>query len=169
MIGSPLYANYVGSDDPIALLAATPNHIAGLVNGWAATRWSQTYAPGKWTAGQIVLHLAQDEISWGSRVRLALTLDEYVVQPFDGPKWIALEAPVEPDIALSAYLALRRLDMPLYRRIPADLRARPFRHPEFGEISVDWILHTLAGHDLHHLAQLQVVADRSQSDERQAP
>jgi len=159
MLASPLYADHVGSEDPLALLASTPNRISNLVRAWDASRWTQTYAPGKWSAAQVILHLAQDEISWGARVRLALTLDEYVVQPFDGPKWVALETPVDPTMALETFLALRRFNLSLYGRIPADLRARPFRHPEFGEISVDWILHTLAGHDRHHLAQLQAIAE----------
>lgn len=158
MPAAPLYADHVGSDDPLTLLASTPRRIAQLVGTWDRNRWAQPYAPGKWTAAQIMLHLAQDEISWGARVRLALTTENYVVQPFDGPQWVALETPVNPETALGAYLALRELDLPLFKRIPADQRARPFQHPEFGEISVDWILHTLAGHDRHHLEQLQTIA-----------
>ena len=57
-----------------------------------------------------------------------------------------------------AYLALRRLNLLLYRRLPPDLRARPIPHPELGEISIDWILNTLAGHDLHHLRHLEIIA-----------
>jgi hypothetical protein len=158
MPASLLYADQVGSEDPLRLLASTPKRIAHLVRAWDSNRWAQTYAPGKWSAAQIILHLAQDEISWGLRVRLALTSDNYVVQPFDGPKWVALETPSDPEAALGAYLALRGLNLPLFRRIPSDLRARPFQHPEFGDISVDWVLHTLAGHERHHLEQLQVIA-----------
>ena len=133
-------------------------HFAARFAAVPADRAGYRYAPGKWTAAQIMLHLAQDEISWGARVRLALTTENYVVQPFDGPQWVALETPVDPETALCAYSALRELDLPLFKRIPAHQRARPFQHPEFGEISVDWILHTLAGHDRHHLEQLQTIA-----------
>ena len=27
-------------------------------------------------------------------------------------------------------------------------------HPEYGSITVDWIIYTLAGHQIHHLNQL---------------
>jgi hypothetical protein len=148
----------VGSRDPLSLLASTPKRIAELVAGWDARRWSETYAPGKWTAAQLVLHLAHDEIGFCNRIRLALSVDGYVVQPYDGAAWVALETPTDPETALSAYLALRRLNLMLYRRIPADRRARPIPHPELGEISIDWILQTLAGHDLHHLRHLQAIA-----------
>jgi hypothetical protein len=30
-------------------------------------------------------------------------------------------------------------------------------HPQFGEITVDWLIHLLAGHLLHHLGQLQAI------------
>jgi len=152
------YADLVGSQDPLSLLASTPNRIADLVRGWDARRWSGTYAPGKWTAAQLILHLAQDEIGFGSRVRLALTVDGYVVQPYDGADWVALETPTDPKTALATFLALRRLNLILYGRIPSDQRARPIAHPDLGEISIDWILRTLAGHDLHHLGHLQVIA-----------
>ena len=59
--------------------------------------------------------------------------------------------------ALEAYLALRKLNLGLYRGVGEEERSRPFRHPEVGEMSVDWILRTLAGHDLHHLKQLEKV------------
>jgi DinB superfamily len=160
MVPAPLYADLVGSEDPLALLAATPGRIAELVRGWDTSRWSRSYAPGKWTGAQVVLHLAQDEVAWSHRVRLAFAVDDYVVQPFDAPRWIALETPVDPAVALAAYLALRRLNLPLYTRVPAERRARPFAHPEFGEITIDWIVRTLAGHDRHHLGHLQAIAQQ---------
>src|SRR5438445_4540803 len=94
------YASLIGAQDPLSLLASTPTRIAEFVRGWDTARWSGTYAPGKWTAAQLVLHLAHDEIGWCNRVRLALTVDGYVVQPYDGADWIALETPTEPDTAL---------------------------------------------------------------------
>jgi hypothetical protein len=158
MVASLPYADIVGSQDPLSLLASTPDRIAELVRGWDTRRWCATYAPGKWTAAQLILHLAHDEIGWCNRVRLALTVDHYVVQPYDGAHWVALETPTETEAALASYLALRRLNLVLYRRIPSGERARPFPHPELGEISIDWILQRLAGHDLHHLRQLQAIA-----------
>jgi hypothetical protein len=153
------YADLVGTKDPLSLLASTPDRIAELVRGWDARRWSRTCAPGKWTAAQIVLHLAHDEIGWCNRVRLALADDAYVVQPYDGARWVDLEPATDPEEALEVFLALRRLNLMLYRRISPERRARPFPHPEMGEISIEWILQTLAGHDLHHLRHLQAIAE----------
>jgi hypothetical protein len=152
------YSDLVGDDDPVALLESTPPRIAALVHGWAPATWARSYADGKWSAAQLVLHLAQDEVGWSSRVRLALSVPGYGPQAYDGADWVALESPTEPGIALDAFLALRRFNLILYRRITAEQRNRPVAHPEFGTISVDWILRVLAGHDLHHLAHLQAIA-----------
>lgn len=157
MPATPMYEDLVGSEDPLELLAATPERIARLVRPWRPARWKASYAPGKWSGAQIVLHLAQDEISWSKRVRLALNDPGYVVQPYDAATWVERETPVDALAALEAYLALRKLNLGLYRGIGEEERLRPFRHPQYGEMSVDWILRTLAGHDLHHLRHLEAV------------
>jgi len=157
MTATPMYADLVGSEDPLELLASTPERIARLVRPWRPARWKASYAPGKWSGAQIVLHLAQDEVGWSNRVRMALSGSEYVVQPFDAAAWVERETPVDALAALEAYLALRKLNLGLYRGVGEEERSRPFRHPEVGEMSVDWILRTLAGHDLPHLKQLEKV------------
>jgi DinB superfamily len=157
MSATPMYQDLVGSEDPLELLAATPERIARLVRPWRPARWKASYAPGKWSGAQIVLHLAQDEIGWSKRVRLALNDPGYLVQPYDAAAWVERETPVDALAALEAYLALRKLNLGLYRGIGEEERLRPFRHPEYGEMSIDWILRTLAGHDLHHLRQLEAV------------
>ena len=157
MAATPMYEDLVGSEDPLHLLATTPDRIARLVRGWTPARWRASYAPGKWSGAQIVLHLAQDEIGWSHRVRLALGDPGYVIQPYDADAWVDRESPVEPIAALDAYVALRRLNMSLYRGASEEERLRPVRHPQYGDLSVEWILRTLAGHDLHHLKHLEAV------------
>ncbi len=152
------YADLVGGADPLALLSKTPHRIADTVEGWDARRWSRPYAPGKWTGAQVMLHLAHDEIVWGGRVRMALSEPAYVVQPMDGGAWVSRESPPDPLHALGAYTTLRHLDIDLWNRLSPAERERPFRHPEFGDISAGWILALLAGHDLHHLAHLEAIA-----------
>src|SRR5262245_55291683 len=155
MPATPMYEDLVGSEDPLDLLASTPDRIARLVRGWSPARWKSSYAPGKWSGAQIVLHLAQDEVGWSKRVRLALSEPGYVIQPYDAPAWVARETPVDTSAALDAYLALRRLNLGLYRGIGEEERQRPILHPQYGEMSIDWILRTLAGHDLHHMRHLE--------------
>ena len=39
-------------------------------------------------------------------------------------------------------------------------RAIPLSHPEYGALTVDWIVHQMAGHLIHHLKQLETIAAR---------
>lgn len=158
MVDGIPYADLVGAADPIELLGSTPRRIAGLVSGWSSARWSLSYAEKKWTAAQIVLHLAQDEIAFGCRARLALTEPGYVPHTFDGGDWVALESPPEPVVALAAFLALRALNIRLYRKLTGEQLIRPIPHPDLGTIYVGWIIRVLAGHDLHHLGHLETIA-----------
>ena len=151
------YGEDLGNRDPLEALGETPIRIRTIVERWGDDHFERSYAPGKWSGAQIVLHLAQDEVGWSNRVRMALSGSEYVVQPFDAAAWVERETPVDALAALEAYLALRKLNLGLYRGVGEEERSRPFRHPEVGEMSVDWILRTLAGHDLHHLKQLEKV------------
>jgi hypothetical protein len=152
------YEDYVGSSDPLLLLASTPERIVDLVQTWDEKRWATPYAPGAWTGAQVVLHLAHDEIGWSHRIRMAAILDDYTVQAYDGAQWVILESPTDHRLALNSFLSLRRLNLILFKRIDSNRRTLPIHHPEFGEITIDWILRVLAGHDLHHLRHLQMIA-----------
>jgi hypothetical protein len=154
------YSDLVGTADPLALLGATPERIARLVEHWPPTLWSHSYAEGKWSAAQLVLHLAHDEIGWSDRVRLALSVPGFVPVPYDGAEWVRLETPTDPAVALNAFLALRRLNLMLYQRLTPRQLAQPLQHPVVGDITISWILARVAGHDLHHLRQLQAIAAR---------
>ena len=49
----------------------------------APSDFERSYAPGKWSARQILTHLAQSEIALSYRVRMALTTPGYAAQAFD--------------------------------------------------------------------------------------
>ncbi len=152
------YADLLGRQDPLTVLRSTPAEIEALTCGWGARRWAGSSSLARWTGGQILLHLAQDEIGWGNRVRLALTLDGGVAQPYDGAAWVELESAAQIEVVRQAFSALRRLNLALYERLTPGQRDRRLGHPLLGEISVDWIIHRAAGHDLHHLRHLSAVA-----------
>jgi hypothetical protein len=45
----------------------------------------------------------------------------------------------------------------MWRALTPEQLARPFTHPEYGALTVSWILEQMAGHDIHHLKQFQAV------------
>lgn len=79
MIAANPYAADLGDRDPVRSLRETPDGYAALLRGWTPGQFERPYAPGKWTARQVLVHLAQAEVMIQPRVRLALTWADYVV------------------------------------------------------------------------------------------
>jgi DinB superfamily len=139
-------------------MADTPPRIRKIASALGPAGLSLSYAPGKWTARQLLVHLAQTELAFGVRARMALSTDDYVVQPFDQDRWLAAESTVEAAAALTAYEGMRALNLALFRSLSSEALGRKFRHPERGPQELRDIAVTLAGHELHHLKHLEAIA-----------
>lgn len=153
------YSQALGDREPLAALRATTDAIRTITAGWTLDDFGRSHAPGKWTAREVLLHLAHMELALGTRARMALTTDGYVAQPFEQDAWVVKErasAAAGPDIA-AVFLGLAGLNLALFASLGAADRATTFVHPQFGEITVDWLIHLLAGHQLHHLGQVQAI------------
>jgi hypothetical protein len=151
------YADDLGTADPLTALAETPERIRVLVDGWSVTEWERSYAPGKWTARQVIVHLAQTELALTTRVRFAASQEGYVAQGFTQDDWLPLDDHADARTAFGAYTALRKLNVLMFRNLTPAQRTRPFRHPEYGELTPEWVAAQMAGHDIHHLKQLQTI------------
>lgn len=152
------YGDDLGTLEPIAALADTPQRIRRLVDGWTDEQFERTYAPGKWSARKILVHLAQTEMALGARTRYALGTAGYHAQSFEQDDWIAADNAADARTALEAYLAMRRLNLAMWRSLSAAQRERTFTHPDFGEVSVMWVAAQLAGHDIHHVKHFEQIA-----------
>ena len=151
------YAAALGSLDPVKALSTTPRKIKALTAKWTARQWSRSYAPGTWSARQILVHLAQTELALTTRVRYGASQEGYVAQPFDQDAWLSLDHADGPT-ALDTYLALRRFNLAMFKGLTPRLRAQSFSHPEYGALTPDWVMAQMAGHELHHLKQLKQIA-----------
>ena len=151
------YAEDLGSTDPLKALADTPKKIRRLTEKWNTRQWERTYAPGKWSARRLLVHLAQAELALTTRVRFAASQDGYVAQPFDQDAWLLLDDHADGPTALDAYTALRRLNLAMFKGMTPAQRKRAFTHPEYVELTPEWVAAQLAGHDIHHLKQLKQI------------
>ena len=148
------YAGPLGNRDPLEALGDTPGRIRSLVAQWTDDQFERTYAPGKWSARQILIHLAQTELALTARARYALSQDRYDAQAFSQDDWMPIDSAASARTALNAYTALREMNLGMWRGLTADQRARTFAHPEYGTLNVWWIAAQMAGHDIHHYKQL---------------
>jgi hypothetical protein len=154
---TPYSADLAGRD-PVAAMREAAERVRRLTESWADEVFERSYAPGKWTARQILLHLAQTELALGTRARMALSTPHYVAQPFDQNAWMAREPVPAGHDAVNAFLVLSRMNAALYAALPPAARQAPLSHPEYGSLTVDWIIHHAAGHQMHHLQQLEQIA-----------
>ena len=156
-VANPYSVDLAGRD-PLEALGDTPSRIRALTERWTPAQFERTYAPGKWTARQILIHLAQTEMALGARARMALCTNPYTSQPFDQNAWMARDVAVSGAVALNALVAMSAMNLALFASLSEADRATAFTHPEYGAISVDWLIHQMAGHQIHHLRHFEVIA-----------
>ena len=101
------YSKTLGDREPLASMRETCERIRALTSGWSPQQFERTYAPGKWTARQILTHLAETEMALGYRVRMTLSTPAYAAQSFDQDAWIARETRTSSVEAVGAYFGLR--------------------------------------------------------------
>jgi len=152
------YAADLGSKDPIAAMGETPGKIRALVGSWSPAQFERSYAPGKWSARLILIHLAQTELALGNRARMALSSSNYTAQPFNQDDWLKRESGLSGSQALDAFVALAVMNRGFFASLTAADRNVSLSHPEYGALTVDWILTQIAGHQLHHLAHFERIA-----------
>lgn len=112
--------------------------------------------PGKWTAREIVHHLADSEMTSAIRLRLLLVQDKPVIHGYDQDEFarkLHYDRPIQA--SLDAFDAARRTTAELLDRLtPADWR-REGTHTESGPYSVERWLQIYADHAHKHAEQIR--------------
>lgn len=146
----------------IADLELLPRNLRQSITGLSDSQLDTPYRPGGWTVRQVVHHLPDSHMNSYVRFRLALTEDNPTIKAYEESKWAELpdarSSPVEPSLAILEGLHLRFTT--LLRSLTPEHFARTFRHPELGEIRLDWSLGLYAWHSRHHVAQINSLRTR---------
>ncbi len=94
------------------------------------------------------------------RFRLALTENNPTIKTYEESRWAELadarKSPIEPSLLLLN--GLHRRFTALLRSMTSEDFAKTFRHPELGEIRLDWTLGLYAWHSRHHVAHITASA-----------
>lgn len=147
----------LGDADPLDVMSRTATELRGLVAGLEAARLDRPEAPGKWSAAQVVRHLADSEVACAWRLRLVIAQDRPAITGYDQDAWVARLAGAYPDVAsaLTSFETARRANLNLLRALPRADWQRTGLHAERGPESVEVMAKLYAGHDLVHLRQLR--------------
>ncbi len=151
------YAQFLGERDPLVVLVETQSRILAIAEQLGPAGMARSYAPGKWTAAQVLSHLADCEMAFGFRVRQIVSEATFPIQPFDENRWSRHYAALDGLHAARAFDAMRGWNLTFFRLLsPAEL-ALAAAHPQRGPETADTVVRIMAGHTLNHLAQLETI------------
>ena len=134
-----------------------PELLAMVLTGVFGEEEDFVRAPGKWSARQIVAHLADSELVAAHRFRQLLAEDNPTLIAYDQNKWSTnLDyAKRKPKQSLETFRRLRAENHELLKDLPPAAFERAGNHSERGAVTVLNLLEGLAGHDESHARQLQ--------------
>ena len=151
------YAQFLGERDPLEVLAETQRRILGIAEQLGPEGLRLSYGPGKWTAAQVLAHLADAEMAFGFRVRQIVSEPQLPIQPFDETRWSRHYAAMNGLEAARTFHALRAWNLSLFRLLSPDDLDKAAAHPERGPETAATVIRIIAGHTLNHLAQLEKI------------
>jgi uncharacterized damage-inducible protein DinB len=146
----------VAGADPLDILARTESRLRELTRGLSPDQLGRREASGKWSINHVLRHLADCEIVWGWRMRMALAHDRPPITGFDQDAWADRLGYADADAgeSIREFGVLRAGNLRLLRNAtPADMQ-RVGVHAERGEESVAHMMKLYAGHDVLHLNQV---------------
>jgi uncharacterized damage-inducible protein DinB len=147
----------------ITELSSLPENLKQAIAGLSEAQLDTPYRPGGWSVRQVVHHLPDSHINCYVRFRLALTEPSPLIKPYEEAAWAELADAKTGSAALSLSLleALHQRWVALLKTLTKEEFARTFRHPELGEVRLDWALGLYAWHSRHHVAQITGLRERS--------
>jgi hypothetical protein len=121
----------------------------------------KSYAPGKWTAREILVHLSDCETVLLERLRRLACEEKPLLVAFDENRWAATLSYKTRDLGLARlqYEAARRNVLEVARMLDASFDAKVGTHSEAGTRTFAQVISHLAEHNAHHLEQLKAIAE----------
>jgi DinB superfamily len=115
------------------------------------------YAPGKWTARMVLVHLADAVGVQYDRLRRLQADDKPLLWAFDQNRWATFLDYEHRDLVVASALFVANLDavIELAQLVPADRFERSGIHSEAGRKTFGEVLAFVHWHNRHHLDQVE--------------
>jgi DinB family protein len=129
--------------------------VAAALEGAIDAELDATPAPGKWSAREIVHHLADSEMTSAIRLRLLLAEEHAAIRPYDQELFarrLYYDRPIAA--SLQAFQAARTSTAELLDRLTESEWAREGTHPEHGRYGVERWLEVYGAHAHNHADQI---------------
>jgi hypothetical protein len=149
---------YLGKQDPIKVMKATPSKIARLLKNAPRKKVTTRPAPGKWSVQEILCHLCDDEIAIGWRMRQMITRPGSTIAAFEQTDWVRDFKYDKWNFkdTLTLFGQLRKNNLQMLKLVSRDKFNKAYGiHEERGKETLDFFVKLNAGHDLNHLMQIK--------------
>ena len=123
--------------------------------------FQKSYGPGKWTARQILSHLADTELLFQYRTRMILSEPGCAIAAMDQDKWAKTLIYTQRDLLLMRrlFITARESMIELVDFLPEQIFGRTGTHAELGTIRAWDIVGKTATHNMHHYGQLVAIRE----------
>lgn len=151
-----ILANLEGQD-PLKVQAGTARKIERMIKGVPASKLRKRPAPEKWSAGEILAHLADTEIVVGWRLRQILGAPGTPIQAFDQDSWAAAGRyqKRDPRKCAEQFRVVREANLALLKSLAPEQWKHHGMHAERGVETIEHIVGMMAGHDINHVKQVE--------------
>lgn len=128
---------------------------------WDEALLRKSYAPGKWIAKEILLHVVDTELVLHTRARFILSEPYVQIVPFDQDKWARTLAYKQRNLAVARRLwtVNREALIELVDLVPEPLFGREGKHPEHASYRAWDVVNYVESHARHHYGQLLAIRD----------
>lgn len=153
---------YASGKDPIAMQQEAAVILATLIDGMSDAKLQTRPAPEKWSVGEILAHLAEDELATAWRYRQMIEHNGCELASFDQDQWAQLGhyASWNPKEALELFRLLRDANLRMLARLSSEEWQKFGVHAERGKITVSDLARHMAGHDMNHIDQIRRILGR---------
>ena len=150
---------YMAGQQPLEVLAATPNKLERLTKGVSAAELRKHPASEKWSVNEIAAHLAEGEIVSGFRIRFILGSPGSAVVAYDQDQWVISGHydKRDPQNSVELFRAVREANLALLASLEPEQWEHFGMHSERGRESIECIVRMMAGHDINHLQQIEKI------------
>jgi|SRR5665213_1013980 len=147
----------------LAQLTEAPAMLRAAVVGLSDAQLDTRYRAGGWTVRQVVHHLADAQMNWYIRPKLAVTEHEPFTKTYAEQLWAELadvrSGPIEPSLQIFDGVTARWCLF--MASLQPDHWSRKFANPEWGALTVEDALRAMAWHSRHHTAHVTELRKRS--------
>lgn len=147
----------LGGKDPLKVQAETPKKLGRLIKRASPAKLRKRPAPGRWSAAEILTHLADSEIVVGWRMRQILAVPGTPIEAYDQDVWAASGHYDKRDArkSLEQFRVAREANLAMLKTLTREQWKHHGMHAERGVETIEHITCMMAGHDLNHTSQVE--------------